>query len=72
VIVEQNPEAPVDAKILAEAIVKISQNTDAMLKAGLKMSTIAVLVSRTSRVSVTDVLSVLNSLATLRKDYTTL
>ena len=71
VTVGQDLEAPIAAAIIAEAIVKISAASEALLKAGLKQETIVTLIHDRSKVSKNNIRIVLNNLADLRKDWTT-
>ena len=72
VVIKQDPIAPVEKEVLAQAIVRISECFIALRKNGLKKEAVIVLVARSSAQSMNTVKRVLDSLETLRQDYTTL
>jgi len=65
----QDEEAPVAAKVLAQAIVKISDAARAMARAGLTRRAIVILLSESSGVSRTQCACVLDSLENLAKEF---
>ena len=71
-VVVTQPEEPIAAEIIATAIVKISEATQALLSAGLKRDAIIILIHARSHVGMRDIELVLNNLATLKENWTTL
>lgn len=68
--VVQDPNAPeVAATIFAQALMKIAESTDALLRAGLKYETIVTLIHANSGVSKSNVRLVLNNLAGMRSTW---
>lgn len=69
--VEQDPERPVETKVLAQAIVDIGKAARALAASGLNQKAIIVLVSHDSKQPQYQVKLVLESLQNLAKTYTT-
>lgn len=69
-VVEQNPEQPVEKKVLAQAIVDISKAFVQLSKSGLNRKAIVVLVKNSSGAPQYQVENVLNALENLKRDYT--
>lgn len=67
--VEQSPEAPVEKTVLVKAIVDISAAMTALSKSGLNRRGVVILAAQSAKQPQYVVLSVLNSLEQLRKDY---
>lgn len=65
----EQPGEPIPAEIIASAIVKISEATTAMLRAGLKYETIVTLVHDNSKVAKRDIRLVLNNLSELKENF---
>ena len=65
------PEAAATAEEMADAIRKIADGTDQMLRAGLNRRAICVLLKDATGISLNDISKVLNGLADLGKMYTT-
>ncbi len=70
VAVDQDPEEPVETKVLAKAIVRMSDDLNALLKSGLNRRAIVILVSAASKEPQYRVEAVLSALADLKRDYT--
>lgn len=71
IVVEQDPERPVEAKVLAQAIVDVGKAARALAASGLNQKAIIVLVSHDSKCPQYTVKLVLESLQHLAKTYTT-
>ena len=69
VVVEQNEAAPVEPKVLAQAIIDISEAMKKLAKSGLNRRAIVTLVAKDSRQYHNVVESVMDSLENLRKTY---
>ena len=71
VIIEQDLEKPVEKKILAEAVLKISEGMGALLRAGLMPEDLISLIVRRCPTAITrtDVRAVLEAMDQLRRDY---
>jgi len=69
--VEQDPEQPVETKVLAQAIVDIGKAARALAASGLNQKAIIVLVSHDAKQPQYQVKQVLESLQHLAKTYTT-
>ena len=65
----QNPDAPVEPEILAEAIVRISTAIQALSKSGLNREAIIVLVKDRTGLPKKTIDLVLNSLEQLKRHY---
>jgi hypothetical protein len=70
--IAQDPEKPVEREVLATAITKISEGMQALLKSGLNRDAIIVLLHDRTRLPKSTLNTVLNGLAQLKRDYTTL
>ncbi len=70
VAVEQDPEEPVETKVLAKAIVRMSDDLNALLKSGLNRRAIVTLVSASAKEPQYRVEAVLGALVDLKRDYT--
>lgn len=71
VVVEQDPEKPIETKVLAQAIVDIGKAARALAASGLNQKAIVVLVSQDAKLPQYQVKLVLESLQYLAKTYTT-
>lgn len=69
ITVEQDPDAPVEKPVLAQAIVDISRSLKRLRDSGLNRRGIIVLLQHSTRLSKADIESVLNSLESLERDY---
>lgn len=72
IIVNQDPEQPVEKEVLATAITDISSALKALQKSGLNKTGIVVLLQDKTRLPKKTILIVLDGLEALRRDYTTL
>lgn len=70
IVIEQDPEEPVEKKVLAQSIVEISKSFRKLASSGLNDRAIVVLVSESSHVGKPDVRAVLESLKWLEGEYT--
>lgn len=68
--VKQDPNAPVEREILAEAIVRMSKSVQALRSSGLNERAIVALLHDHCRLPKSDIERVLHSLDQLAKDYT--
>lgn len=71
VVVNQEEEAPVDAEILASAIIKLDAAAQRILASGLRQHAIVVLLNDLTKVGKPDIRNVLDGLSQLRKRYCT-
>lgn len=62
-------EPPIERAVLATAITDISNGVNALLKSGLNRQAIIVLVADKSKVSRRDIVTVLDALSSLKRDY---
>jgi hypothetical protein len=69
VTLKQNPEEPIAVEIIVKAIMDISENMRNVLSAGLTKEAIVTLVHAKSGVGKTDIRTVIDNLADLRKDW---
>jgi hypothetical protein len=67
--VKQNPEKEVPQEVLAEAIKRVSEGMDRLLVSGLNFEAIVVLLHDATRLSKTDIRSVLRNLGDLNRMY---
>jgi hypothetical protein len=67
--IQQDPEAPIAAEVIAKAIIDIDASAKAILTAGLKYETIVTLIHDHSRLSKRDIRLVLNNLADMRQTW---
>jgi hypothetical protein len=70
VVVEQDKQEPVETKVLAKAIVRMSDDLHKLLASGLNRKAIVILTSASSGQPQYRVEAVLNALADLKRDYT--
>ena len=63
---------PPEQKDLSQAIVKISDAMNSLLKSGLNRDAITVLLNHSTKVGITDIKAVLNGLDKLKSQYTTI
>lgn len=68
--VEQDEKEPVETKVLAKAIVRMSDDLNKLLASGLNRKAIVILVAASSGQPQYRVEAVLNALADLKRDYT--
>lgn len=69
--VKQNPEQPVAAEVIAEAILGISESMKRLSTSGLKRKAIVTLIHDQSGIGKRDIEIVLNNLESLRADWCT-
>lgn len=69
VVVEQNPDAPIEKGVLAKAIIDISNAATALAKSGLNRKAIVLLIAHSSSQYQNTVARVLDALESLKKDY---
>jgi hypothetical protein len=67
--IQQDPEAPIAAEVIAKAIIDIDASAKAILTAGLKYETIVTLIHDHSGLSKRDIRLVLNNLADMRQTW---
>ena len=72
VVVEQVPEAPVETKVLAQAIVDISEAMKKLSRSGLNRKAIVILVAKDANQYQATVERVMDALENLRKTYCTI
>ena len=72
ITVQQNPEAPVETKVMAQTIVDISTSVKRLLAGGLNKRAIVILLSHSTNLYQSQVEKVLNGLENMKKDFTTL
>lgn len=71
--IEQDPEQPVDKKVLAQSIVAVAKAAAALFASGLKTRTICLLIKdQCPHLGLRDIQSVLDAAAQLDQEYTTL
>lgn len=70
--VEQDPEKPIEKKVLAQAIVDISSAMLKLFRSGLNRKAIIILTAQSSGHPQYVVGSVLDALESLKKDFTSL
>lgn len=70
VVIEQDEQDPIETKVLARAIVHMSDDLTAILASGLNKKAVIILVADSSGQPKYRVEAVLNALADLKKDYT--
>jgi len=68
-IVEQNPDKPVDVKVLATVIVAIGDSMKKLLASGLNRKAIIALIKDRSGLTKGTIEIVLNNLESLKDDY---
>lgn len=70
VVIEKDEKDPIETKVLARAIIHMSDDLSAILKSGLNKKAIVVLVADSSGQPKYRVEAVLNALADLKREYT--
>lgn len=69
VAVKQDPENPVLPEVLASSIKKLADSVTMWHRAGLKQRVLVLLLHDLSRVGISDITCVLNSIAALEREY---
>ncbi len=67
--IAQNPEAPVEASVLADTILKISKAFEDLKRTGLNKKAIIVLLMHKTHFGHSTIETVLDALGDLKKDY---
>jgi hypothetical protein len=71
VVVKQTQEEPIAPEVIAQAIIRISDNMQKTLQAGLSRAAIVTLIRARGGVGKREVETVLSNLANLRRDWCT-
>lgn len=68
--IEQNPEEPVEKKVLAAALLAMSRGVESLLGSGLRLDDLVVLIARRApSVGKPDIRAVIQALNELRHEY---
>lgn len=67
--IKQDPKNPVPAEVIADALIKLSRAIKVLEETKLNRRAIVILLSHSSRVNMTDVEKVVDSLASMETDW---